>query len=154
MGDVNIDVQQPATAWAQEPQFIKIMCPDFYIKTHKVFWHFSPDMVLNFCSCALPYIFLYIYFFCQCDALKVSHWVCGMCLFLLHMEEMLFYEDKHWVQICFGGKNSCWVGLGFGSTMLAFSYSASTPRHFITCCYLCHVSPLRDRLSCRSNMTI
>lgn len=27
-----------------------------------------------------------------------------VCAFLLHTEEKLFYEDKHWFQICFGGK--------------------------------------------------
>ncbi len=27
-----------------------------------------------------------------------------VCAFLLHSEEKLFYEDKHWFQICFGGK--------------------------------------------------
>lgn len=45
-----------------------------------------------------------------------------------HMEEMLFYEDKHRVQVCFGGRNSCWVGSGSSSTMRASSCSASIPR--------------------------
>lgn len=27
-----------------------------------------------------------------------------VCALLLHTEEKLFYEDKHWFQICFGGK--------------------------------------------------
>lgn len=45
------------------------MCPDFYIKTHKVFWHFLPDMVLKFLLLRSATFF---FFLSQCDALKAA----------------------------------------------------------------------------------
>lgn len=79
---------------------MRIDCPDSYNRPIESFGT-SADMV--------PKVPLYSLFYSVFVRVMLeSSFKClegfVVCAFLLHTEEKLFYEDKHWFQICFGGE--------------------------------------------------
>lgn len=90
---VSLDTWGGIGPWPQEAQFTKIYCPDSHNWPIEYFGT-SADMVPNF-------------FLSFVRALLESSFKClegfVVCAFLLHTEEKLFHENKHWFQICFGG---------------------------------------------------